>query len=127
MRGMSCVVRPTTWVAIAASSIALLLSSCSEAELPQRSVQRNDCLRDVNLEQLQQALSRCNQVVARYPQDPLPRNERSLLLALAGDDSGACREIEAAQALVRRFKPNSLDPLLVSELKVRQSSCRNQR
>ena len=106
---------------------ALLLGSCSEAELPERSLQRDDCLREVNLKQLQPAIQRCNQVVARYPQDPLPRNERSLLLALSGDDPGACREIEAAQKLAKQAKPGSVDPLLASELNVRLNSCRQQR
>ena len=110
-----------------ATGTALLLSSCGDGALPERSLRRDDCLRDVNLEALPQAIRRCNQVVARYPDDPLPRNERSLLLALAGDDPGACRDIEVAQALVQRAKAGSLDPLLVSEIKVRRRSCREQR
>ena len=101
----------------------LLLQACSEAELPQRSVQPDDCLRDVQLDQLQQALKRCDQVVARYPRDPAPRNERSLLLSLNGQDQAACREIEAAHALARQAKPGSVDPLLASELKMRRQSC----
>ncbi|MEB3235648.1 MAG: hypothetical protein VKM98_09495 [Cyanobacteriota bacterium] len=106
---------------------ALLLGGCSEAELPQRSLQRDDCLREVRLDQLPQALGRCDKVVAAFPSDPGPRNERSLLLALSGDDPAACRDIAAAQQLARQAKPGSLDPLLVSELAVRQRSCQRQR
>jgi hypothetical protein len=101
----------------------VLLQSCSEADLPQRSVQPDDCLRDMQLDQLQQALKRCDQVVARYPQDPAPRNERALLLSLNGQDQAACREIEAAHALARQARPGSVDPLLASELKMRRQSC----
>ena len=117
--------RCLSWVLIAAGSAALLLGGCSDAELPERTVRRDDCLRDVHLDQLPQAMSRCNAVVARYPQDPLPRSERAVLLALAGDDNAACRDIEAAHVLVARARPGSLDPLLVSELTVRRNSCRN--
>ncbi|MEB3173338.1 MAG: hypothetical protein VKL97_05680 [Cyanobacteriota bacterium] len=105
-----------------------LLSGCSEAELPQRSLNRDDCLREVQLEQLDAAIKRCNQVVAQFPQDPGPRNERSLLLALMGDDAAACREIEAAHKLAQQAskanKP-SLDPLLSSELATRRQSCQS--
>lgn len=100
-----------------------LLQACSEAELPQRSLQPDDCLRDVQLDQLQQAIQRCNQVVARYPRDPAPRNERSLLLSLNGQDQAACREIEAAHALARQARAGSVDPLLASELRMRRQSC----
>ena len=102
-----------------------LLSSCSDAALPARSLQRDDCLRSVRLQQLQQAIARCNQVVARFSQDPQPRSERSLLLALAGDDQAACRDIEAAHQLAKRAKPGSLDPLLAAEIDSRRRSCRS--
>lgn len=101
----------------------VLLQACSEADLPQRSVQPDDCLRDVQLEQLPQALKRCDQVVARYPQDPAPRSERALLLSLNGQDRAACREIEAAHALARQARAGSVEPLLVSELRMRRQSC----
>jgi len=101
----------------------VLLQACSEADLPQRSLQPDDCLRDVQLDQLQQALERCERVVARYPHDPAPRNERALLLSLNGQDEAACREIEVAHALARQAKPGSVDPLLASELNMRRQSC----
>lgn len=103
---------------------ALLISGCSEAELPQRTLRADDCLRQVRLDQLSQAISRCDKVVAQFPSDPAPRNERSLLLALAGQDEAACREITAAHALIAKARPERVDPMLVSELKVRQHSCR---
>ena len=76
---------------------ALLLQACGESDLPQRSLQADDCLREVNLQQLPQAIRRCDQVVARFPRDPAPRNERALLLSLNGQDQAACREIPLLQ------------------------------
>ena len=102
----------------------LVLVGCSEADLPQRSLQRDDCLRQVSLQDLPQAIRRCDQVVARFPQDPGPRNERSVLLALAGDDQAACREIEAASRLAQQARAGKVDPMLLSELKTRRESCR---
>ncbi len=116
--------RRAAWMVVATAGLSLLLASCSEAELPERSLRRDDCLREVHLNQLQQALKRCNAVVAHFPMDPQPRSERSVLLALTGDDNAACRDIEAAHALVQRSRAGRLDPLLVSELEVRRRSCR---
>ncbi|MBM5799701.1 MAG: hypothetical protein FJ077_02420 [Cyanobacteria bacterium K_DeepCast_35m_m2_023] len=106
-------------------TLTAALVGCSEADLPQRTMRRDDCLRDVSLQALPQALRRCDQVVARFANDPGPRNERSVLLALAGDDKAACRDIEAAMTLVRQAPAKRLDPLLVSELKTRHQSCRD--
>ena len=102
---------------------SLLLTSCAEADLPERSLQRDDCLREVRLDQLPAALVRCNKVVEAFPGDPLPRNERSVLLALSGDDPAACREIAAAVKLAQQAKPGTVDPMLRSELAIRQRSC----
>lgn len=110
-------------LALAPVLLGLGLSACSEADLPQRSLQRDDCLRNMRLEHLQQAIRRCDQVVARFPDDPGPRNERSVLLALAGDDPAACREIEAAQKLAHKAGPRHLDPQLIAELNLRRRSC----
>ena len=119
---LAAMTRAAVALLVAATS-ALALQACSEADLPQRSLQPDDCLRDLNLEQLPQALARCDQVVARFPQDPAPRNERALLLSLGGQDQAACREIETAHGLALKARPGSLDPLLVSELKMRHQSC----
>jgi hypothetical protein len=102
---------------------ALLLQACGESDLPQRSLQADDCLREVNLQQLPQAIRRCDQVVARFPRDPAPRNERALLLSLNGQDQAACRESAAALALARQASPGSVDPLLASELRMRHQGC----
>jgi hypothetical protein len=105
----------------------LLFQACGESDLPQRSLQADDCLRDVNVQQLPQAIKRCDQVVARFPRDPAPRNERALLLSLNGQDQAACRESAAALTLARQARAGSVDPLLTSELTMRHQSCLSSR
>ena len=53
----------------------------------------------MKLDQLREAIARCDKVVAAYPRDPLPLNERFLLHTLAEDDKAACRDIVQADAL----------------------------
>lgn len=83
-----------------------------------------DCLHRIDLDQLKEALQRCDRVVLAFPQHPQPRNERFLLHALMGQDKAACRDIAEADRLARR-QPKGLDPLLQEELKLRLASCRN--
>jgi hypothetical protein len=103
---------------------ALLLSGCVEEPLPQRPITREDCLRTVNLEKLPEALARCDKVVAAFPKDPGPLNERFLLHTLAGDTAAACRDIAKATALAARIPRDKLDPILREDLEVRRKSCR---
>jgi hypothetical protein len=103
---------------------ALLLSGCAEEPLPQRPISREDCLRTVKLEELPEALKRCDKVVAAFPKDPVPLNERFLLHTLAGDTDAACRDIAKAAALAARIPKDKLDPVLRQDLEVRQKSCR---
>lgn len=101
-----------------------LVGGCAEEPLPQRRLRSDDCLLDVRLEHLQQAIARCDRVVKSFPSDPIPLNERFLLHTLAGDDKAACRDIAKAAALAARRPASSLDPLLLEDLKLRQASCR---
>jgi hypothetical protein len=78
----------------------------------------------VNLEDLPEALERCNKVVTTFPKDPGPLNERFLLHTLAGDTIAACRDIAQATALAAKLPKTTLDPILLQELEVRQKSCR---
>ncbi|MFM7268387.1 MAG: hypothetical protein ACKOZT_07345, partial [Cyanobium sp.] len=63
----------------------------------------------MKLDRLNEALARCDRVVAAFPQDPLPLNERFLLHTLAEDDKAACRDIAQAVVLARRVPPAKLD------------------
>jgi len=103
--------------------LAGLLTACAEEPLPRQQLSRDDCLIAVKLDQLNEALARCDRVVAAFPQDPLPLNERFLLRTLAEDDKAACRDIAQAVVLARRVPPAKLDVLLREDLDRRQADC----
>ena len=111
------------WLAMALL-LASLVTGCSEEPLPQRSISHDDCLSDLRMDQLKQALERCDKVVAAYPNDPLPLNERYLLHTLAEDDRAACRDIARAGQLAKRTPAPRLDPGLRRDLERRQADCR---
>jgi hypothetical protein len=105
--------------------LALLVCACAEEPLPERKLTRDDCLRNVNLDRLGEAIQRCNTVVAAFPDDPQPLNERFLLHSLAGDNAAACRDIAKAAALAKKLPEDRIDPLLRKDLELRLQSCRN--
>ena len=99
----------------------------------QRAATPGDCLRKVQIDQLDAALQRCNAVVTALPDDPQPRNDRSLLYSLAGNNAAACRDsFKAAELLERQRKVHRQDPdqgpppdrVLAEEISLRQRSCR---
>lgn len=102
----------------------LLLGACAEEPLPQRRLSVDDCLTNVALDRLDQAIERCNRVVASFPGQPQPLNERFLLHWLKGDETAACRDIRQAQVLARRLPPARIDRLLRRDLELRVASCR---
>lgn len=115
--------------AAAARSLALalavtgLLTACAEEPLPQRRISADDCLNEVRMERLKEALERCDKVVAAYPNDPLPLNERYVLHTLAEDDKAACRDLAQALALAGRIPAGRLDPILRHDLQIRRADC----
>jgi len=79
----------------------------------------------MTFKKLEQAIRHCDAVVAAHPQLPQPRNERALLLSLAGRNRAACRDSEAAaQLLARAPRSPAVDPQLVEEVELRLQSCR---
>ncbi|MCP9927134.1 hypothetical protein [Cyanobium sp. CH-040] len=104
--------------------ISLALVGCSEEPLPQEEgVRRDDCLRNVTLDRLQEQISLCDEVVAAYPDDPGPRNDRYLLHSLAGEDAAACADLGEALRLADRLPAERLDAQLRSDLEVRRKLC----
>ena len=113
---------------VLAVALGSLLGGCGAPPPPREQVKgpgRDDCLRDVRLDGLKGALERCDAVVAAYPRDPQPRNERALLQALAGNRVAACRDSSAAEVLLRQAAPERRgDPQLVEEIRMRAAGCR---
>jgi hypothetical protein len=117
---------PRRWTAgLLPALLVLLLAACAEEPLPKQRLGRDDCLVQVKLKELKEALQRCDAVVAAFPRDPGPLNDRFLLHTLSGDGEAACRDIKLADALARKQPAGELDPLLVEELKLRVASCRD--
>lgn len=107
------------------TGLLTLLISCVEEPLPQRKISRYDCLIEVNLKRLRRSIQRCDQVVAAFPADPLPLNERFLLHSLAGKDDLACKDITRAVGLAKKVPPNQIEPTLAKDLELRMASCRD--
>ena len=105
--------------------LAALLSGCAEEPLPQRQISHDDCLSEVRMDQLKEAIGRCDKVVAAFPRDPLPLNERFLLHTLAENDRAACRDILQAAKLAKAMPAARLDTVLRRELEMRQADCRD--
>jgi hypothetical protein len=116
----------TTWATMLLPLVLIALgglSGCAEEPLPTPKVSREDCLRGLDMKQLKAAIARCDAVVAAFPTDPLPLNERFLLHTLNQDSRAACRDIVRANALARRAQPAPLDELLRQDLALRLASC----
>lgn len=107
-----------------AAGLALLITGgCAEAPLPGQQLRSDDCLRGFSLERLPEQLKRCDQVVAAFPNQPGPRNDRYLLRSLAGDEAGACQDIQAARRWLQQPSDTPSDDQLASDLDRRQALC----
>jgi hypothetical protein len=103
------------------------LFGCAEEPLPQPKISREDCLRGLEMKDLKTAIARCDAVVAAFPDDPFPLNERFLLHTLNQDQKAACRDILRANALARTKRAPALDALLRQDLQLRLASCQPRR
>ena len=106
-------------------ALLILASGCSEEPLPKRQISRQDCLREIKLNKLEDSIKRCDAVVATFPSDPIPLNERFLLHSLAGNNEAACRDIAKAKVLANKLPVDQVDALLRNNLKVRSESCQD--
>ncbi len=77
------------------------------------------------MDALEEALRRCDSVVAAFPKDPAPLNERFLIHSLRGEPQKACRDVAAATKLAATMAADQLDPLLRNDLRLRSESCRD--
>jgi hypothetical protein len=82
-----------------------------------------DCMLDLDLNKLDKALQRCNEVVDAHGDKPAALADRSLLLTLMGKTDQACADVTQAMALLRQDS-RTADPMVVHELNVRHKSCK---
>jgi hypothetical protein len=86
---------------------------------------RDDCLRELSLANLKERLKACDAVVAAFPKDPAPLNDRYLLHSLAGNDQAACADLRKAVTLARGHAERQLDGQLRIDLEVREQLCKD--
>ncbi len=124
-----------------AALLLTLVGACSAPPIPQgERLRGDDCLRDVQIDDLQDSLRRCDAVVEAFPADPRPLSERFVLHTLNGDQAAACRDIEQAATLLEGLRtdaPAASEPEEASEeepepeqqlaidIRVRLESCRD--
>lgn len=111
------------FAALVALVIATLLTACAEEPLPQRRINRSDCLHTIDMDHLPEALRRCDAVVAAFPKDPGPLNDRFLLHILADKDDAACQDIRQAAALAQALPTRKMDHQLRHDLALRLADC----
>ena len=108
-------------------TVPFLLLSCSnnsisslDSPLPQLYPQ--SCLEELDPKKLNSALKRCNKVIKKYPENPEPLNDRSMIYTLLGEINLACLDVAKALDLINSNK-NQTDPLIRYEINIRQQSC----
>ncbi len=104
-------------LALGAGLGLLMLGGCGQ---PRPAV--NSCLAGVEANALPQALDRCNAVVAAYPRDPRPLNDRFLLHTLLQHKTAACTDIQRAAEL-SQGQGKTVPQDLQDEIQVRLDSC----
>ncbi len=110
------------------SGVLLLLSLGCKSRSSQNnhsadsSISSQACLEDLNLQQLDQALVHCNNVVKQHQNNPEPLNDRYLIYTLLGQNNLACQDIYKGLELLQQ-QGESADPMVRHELTVRKDSC----
>ena len=119
--------RSWLFTGLALGAMGFLVAGCREEPLAVAPMRSDDCLRDIKLDQLGEQLKRCDQVVAAFPTNPAPLNDRYLLRSLTGPDQerAACADIRRATALANQAKPGSSDGQLRTDLNLRLALCQD--
>jgi hypothetical protein len=119
-------------LAMVVLAVTLALSGCSQepVSLETDRLSQDDCLQEVKVDELAQALKLCDQVVSSFPRDARPLSDRFVLHTLNGDLDKACQDIEKAAALLKanaadQAAASAGDPQLETDIRVRRESCRD--
>ena len=84
------------------------------------------CLGDFQMDDLKGMVAGCDEAIAQTPDQADLHRDRALVLTLLGDQAKACDDVEIALSLLNR-SGQPVDPMLLHELKVRQTSCKQSR
>ena len=111
--------------------IILLITNCNSNVLANSYTSTNhltphSCIKHLNPKLLDLTLEQCHQVVKKFPDNPLPLNDRSLIYTLMGNNKSACLDVKKASMLLDQSN-DEIDELTAYEIKVRQDSCMQRR
>jgi len=84
------------------------------------------CLGDFQMDDLSGMVERCDDAIEQTPDQADLHRDRALVLTLLGDQARACDDVEEALLLLTQAS-QPVDPMLLHELKVRQTSCKQSR
>lgn len=114
-------------------TLALAMAGCTAAAPPTTEsprLRQDECLDEVKVDQLDQALERCDKVVSTFPLEARPLSDRFVIHTLRGEQTRACQDIDKAAELLKATSngpppKDAGDPQLVTDIRVRQESCRD--
>ncbi len=95
----------------------LLINKSNETK-----IDRQDCLYDLNIEDLRLSLISCNKVVKKYYDNPNSYIDRSLIYSLMGETELACDDINYAKSLIQK-QGLIMNPLTTYEINTRDQAC----
>ena len=84
------------------------------------------CLGDFQIDDLEGMMGGCDEAIEQTPDQADLHRDRALLLTLLGHQARACDDVEVALSLLNRSS-QPVDPMMLHELKVRQTICKQSR
>lgn len=91
---------------------------------PKKAITNNtSCLELIDTEDLQKSLDICNTIIEKYPDNPEPLSDRSLIFTLKGETHLACEDIKNALDIINT-KEKIIDPLIKYQITIRYDSCK---
>ena len=84
------------------------------------------CLGDFQIDDLEGMVGGCDEAIEQTPDQADLHRDRALLLTLLGHQARACDDVEVALSLLNRSS-QPVDPMMLHELKVRQTICKQSR
>ena len=86
----------------------------------------SSCLGNFRMDDLQLMVERCDEAIEQTPDQADLHRDRALVLSLLGDQTRSCEDVEVAFSLLNQSS-QPVDPMLLHELQVRQTTCKQSR
>lgn len=83
----------------------------------------SSCIELIERDNLEKTLQICNKVIDKFPNNPQPYNDRSLIYTLSEEIELACQDTKTALDLIKK-NGNYIDPLIKYQINIRYDSCR---